>query len=73
VQQICAWQLKTMTWMMRENESWKNFGLITTLIVCTLCWAAIHRQKCAAKPLSVALTSTNSSGNLIAAGYTSCQ
>jgi len=53
------------------RESWKNFDSITTLIVCTLRSMAIHHQKSAAKPLSAALTSTNSGGNLIAADYTS--
>jgi hypothetical protein len=31
---------------------------------------AIHHQKSAAKPLSAALTSTNSGGNLTAEGFT---
>jgi hypothetical protein len=48
------------------RESWKNIGTITTLIVCTLRSAAIHRQKSATHPSFAALISTNPGGNLIA-------
>jgi hypothetical protein len=50
------------------SENWKVSVSITMRIACTLRSTATHRQKpLAAQPAAVP-TSTNSSGNLIAAG-----
>jgi hypothetical protein len=48
------------------SENWKDSGSITTRIACTLRSTATRHQK----PPAAVLTSTGSSGNLIAAGYT---
>jgi hypothetical protein len=53
------------------GENWKDSGSISTRIACTLRSTATHHQKSLAKPPAAVLTSTDSSGNLIAAGYIS--
>jgi len=53
------------------SENWKDSDSISTRIACTLRSTATHRQKPLAKPPAAVLTSTDSSGYLIAAGYTS--
>ena len=53
------------------SENWKDSGSITTRIACTLRSTATHPQKPLVKPPAAVLTSTDSSGNLIAVGYTS--
>ncbi len=53
------------------RENWKDSGSSTTRIAYTLPSTAIHHQKSLVKPPAAVPTSTNSSGHLIAAGYTS--
>ena len=53
------------------SENWKDSGRITTHIACTLRSTTAHRQKSLPKLPAAVLTSANSSGNLIAVGYTS--
>ena len=52
------------------SESWSDFGSITMRIAFLRRSTATHPQKSLAKPPAIAPTSTNSGGNLIAAGCT---
>jgi len=53
------------------SENWKDSDSITTRIACALRSTAARHQKPREKPPTAVMTSTNSSGNLIAAGYIS--
>ena len=57
-----------MTW----SENWKNSDSTTMRFACTLRSTVTHHQQPLVKPPAAVLTSTDSSGNRIAAGCTSC-